>query len=158
MLSDVGEVLGQLDAVVSDLAALPFDLIADDDVLEVLKRVEVAKRRLAPVDHELIGQVQARSLAFSNGARTATSLLGQLLRISGPEAAGRVKAAEALGRRVTVCGARVEPQYPLVAAAQADGVISDRHAKAVVDAVSKLPDSLVDEFDDFLERTLVEQA
>src|ERR1700709_326063 len=158
MLSEVGEVLGRLDAAVSELAALPFDSLADDDIIEVLKRVETAKRRLAPVDHELIGQVQARSLPFSNGARTPTSLLGQLLRISRPEAAGRVKAAEALGRRVTVCGARVEPQYPLVAAAQAEGVISDRHAKAAVDAVGKLPDELVDEFGDFLERTLVEQA
>src|ERR1700709_691107 len=143
MLSEVGEVLGRLDAAVSELAALPFDSLADDDLVEVLKRVETAKRRLAPVDHELIGQVQSRSLAFSNGARTPTSLLGQLLRISRPEAAARGKAAAALWRRITVSGARVEPQYPLVAAAQADGVISDRHAGAIVAAVAKLPDELV---------------
>ena len=120
--------------------------------------METVKRRLVPVDHALIGQVQSRSLPFIHGARTAVSLLGQLLRISRAEAAGRVKAAEALGHRRTVTGAPVGPQFPLVAAAQAEGAISDRHAKAVVDAVQKLPDGLVDEFGGFVESTLVEQA
>jgi hypothetical protein len=83
------ELLDRLDAVVDELAALPWDRLTDDDVLDVLRRVETVKRRLVPVDHAAIGQVQSRSLAFSHGARSSGALLSQLLRISPGEASGR---------------------------------------------------------------------
>jgi hypothetical protein len=152
------ELLDRLDAVVDELAALPWDRLTDDDVLDVVRRVERAKRRLAPVDHAAINQVQSRSLAFSHGARSSGALLAQLLRISPGEASGRVRAAGLLGPRRTITGEQVEPQFPLVAAAQAAGVVSDRHAAVITRTIAKLPDSVADEFGDFAEKSLVEQA
>ena len=98
------EVLDRLDAVVDELAALPWDSLADDEVLEVLRRVETVKRRLVPVDHAAVNQVQARSIAFSNGCRTTAVFVSNLLRVSRAEATARVRAAEALGSRRTITG------------------------------------------------------
>ena len=52
----------------------------------------------------------------------------------------------------------MEPQFPLVAAAQADGELSDRHAAVVTRTVEKLPVEVRDEFGDWLESTLVEHG
>ena len=82
------------------------------DQLEVARRVEVVRRRSTALDHAVIGQLERRSVAFSHGARSTGVLLSQLLRISRPEAAARVKAAAALGARVTVTGQPVEPKFP----------------------------------------------
>ena len=45
-----------------------------------------------------------------------------------------------------------------MAAAQADGVISARHAAAIAEAVDSLPNSLVDEYGDFVEKSLLERS
>ncbi|MGH8959831.1 MAG: DUF222 domain-containing protein, partial [Jatrophihabitantaceae bacterium] len=63
------------------------------------REVEACRRRFAPLDHALIGEVQSRNLAHAFGARSITVLASDVLRISAGEASGRVKAAEALGRR-----------------------------------------------------------
>jgi hypothetical protein len=151
-------VLGRLDAIVDELAALEWDTFGDEEVLEVLRRVETVKRRLATVDHAALNQVEQRSLAFTHGCRTSAVLLSNLLRIGRLEAVARVRAAEALGYRRTITGAQVEPRYPLVAAAQADGAIADRHAAVIVKTIESLPDSVADEFGEFVEKTLVDQA
>ncbi len=100
------EVLDRLDAVVDELAALPWDSLGDDEIVQVLRRVETVKRRLVPVDHAALNQVQARSIAFANGCRTTAVFVSNLLRIGRGEATARVQAAEALGSRRTITGSR----------------------------------------------------
>ena len=48
--------------------------------------------------------------------------------------------------------------FPLVAAAQAEGELSDRHAAVVTRTVEKLPVEVREEFGDWLESTLVEHG
>jgi hypothetical protein len=152
------EILDRLDAAVQELAALPWDALGDDEVVEVLRRVETVKRRLAPVDHAAINQVQARSIPFTNGCRTTTVFLSNLLRIGRGEATARAQAAEALGVRRTITGALVGPRFPLVAAAQTEGVLSERHAAVITRRVDSLPDEVADRSGDWLEATLVEHG
>ncbi len=152
------EVLDRLDTVVDELAALPWDSLGDDELVEVLRRVEAVKRRLVPVDHAVVNQVQARSIAFANGCRTTSVFVSNLLRVSRAEATARVKAAEALGSRRTITGQAVAPRFPLVAAAQAEGVLSKRHAAVIVRRVDALPDEIADRSGDWLEQTLVEHG
>src|SRR4051812_25621144 len=151
-------VLDRLRSVVDELHSLDWDFLGDDDLLEVLREVETAKRRLAPVDHALLNQLAQRSTAFTHGARSTASFVSTLLRISRSEASARVTAAEALGYRRTVTGQLVEPQFPLVAAAMADGMLSDRHAVVIVKTVNDLPDAVADQFGEFVEKSLVEDA
>src|ERR1700710_227367 len=156
--SDIDAALARFESALDEVLGLPFDALTEDELLDVARRVEVVRRRSAALDHAVIGQLERRSVAFSHGARSTGVLLSQLLRISRPEAAGRVKAAAALGARVTVTGQQVEPRFPLVAAAQVEGVVSDRHAAVIVHAVEKLPVEVADFFGDFVESELVEQA
>src|SRR4051812_32663834 len=115
-------VLDRLDAAVAELQALDVESVTDDEVVEIARRVETAKRRLVPVDHAVLNQLTARSVAFTNGCRTPGVFLSQLLRISRAEATARVAAGELLGTRGTFTGEPVPPRFPLVAAAQADGL------------------------------------
>ncbi len=117
----------------------------------MLRRVETVKRRLVPVDHAVVNQVQARSIAFANGCRTTAVFVSNLLRIGRGEATARVRAAEALGSRRTITGQAVEPRFPLVAAAQAEGVLSERHAAVIVRRVDALPDEIAEQSGDWLE-------
>ncbi len=63
-----------------------------------------------------------------------------------------------LGSRRTITGAAVEPRFPLVAAAQAEGVLSERHAAVITRRVDTLPDEIADQSGDWLEATLVEHG
>jgi hypothetical protein len=62
-------ILDRLDAVVAELQALGTDAVTDDEVVEIARRVEAAKRRLAPVDHAIVNQLAARSVPFTHGCR-----------------------------------------------------------------------------------------
>ncbi len=89
----------RLSALVDELQHLDLTCLPGDDVLDLLRDLEVQKRRLATVDHALIGEVDARGLAGERACRNTASLLGQVLRISPREAIDRVDAAADLGPR-----------------------------------------------------------
>ena len=91
----------------AELAALDADAVSDDEVVEIARRVETAKRRLVPVDHAVLNQLSARSVPCTHGCRTTVMFVSNLLRVSRAEATARVKAAELLGHRRTLTGAPV---------------------------------------------------
>src|SRR5690348_1574847 len=105
--------LDRFDAAVAELQALNVESVTDDEVVEVARRLEAARRRLAPVDHAVLNQLSARSVPFTHGCRTTAVFLSELLRISRSEATGRVKTAELLGPRRTLTGEPVGPRFPL---------------------------------------------
>jgi hypothetical protein len=140
------------------LAAVELTSATDEQVLEFWRGLEAVRRRLEPVDHAVIAQVNQRSLAFTHGCRSTAVLARQVLRIRPAEATARVRAAENLGPRVAVNGERLEPIYPTVAAAQAQGAISAAHARVVVDAVAALPAEVAVTHDRAVEQWLTDQA
>ncbi len=138
----VHAVLARLEADLDELTSVSLDPCTDDEVLDALRRVEIARRRLAPVDHALLAEVDTRGVAGVHGCRSTAALVRLLLRVSPGEATARVRAAQSLGPRRTVTGQRLDPEFAAVGAAQAEGAISDRHAQVIVAAVEALPDEV----------------
>jgi uncharacterized protein DUF222 len=124
----------------------------------VLRDLEVQKRRLASVDHALIGEVDARGLAGEHACASTTVLLRHLLRVTPAEATGRVRAAVDLGPRRSLTGEPLPPVFPAVAAAQAVGVISAGHARVITATVDALPASVQAEHDESVQETLLTHA
>ena len=113
--------------------------LSDDALLAALTEHEVEDRRRVARRHALIAEVESRGLARERGMRSTAVLLSRLLRITPGDARARVQAAADLGPRRGLSGELLEPIYPVVAAAQAEGAISVAHAKLIVDTVEALP-------------------
>jgi hypothetical protein len=155
---DAGAVLTELDTVLDRLATLPLDSYTDSEVLALWRELEDRRRRLAPIDHQLIAQVESRRIAATVGERNTTTLARRVLRVGAGEAKARVSAAEALGPRSSLLGERLEPIYPTLAAAQAAGTVSEAAARLIVTTIEQLPDAVRAEVDRDVERSLTEHA
>jgi Domain of unknown function (DUF222) len=129
-----------------------------DGLLEVLRRFETVKRRMAVLDHALVAQLDDRRIAAELCAPSTASLLRGLLRISPAEAGRRVRAAADLGPRRTMTGQPLPPLFARVAAAQARGAISAEHAVVITKTIEKLPYAVEVEHGRQVEATLVECA
>ncbi len=125
--------------------------------LEVLRRVEGLRRRLATVDHALINDVDAADV-HSLGGPDVAALLVRELRIAPGEARARVRAAADLGPRRMRSGEVVGPVFATVAAAMADGQISVEHAAVIRRAVDALPGVVEAEHGERFTADLLEHA
>jgi Domain of unknown function (DUF222) len=99
-------------------------------------------RRLPSLDHRLILEGQGRGLPERHVVRGMSQFLRGLLRVDPHEAAGRVRAAEAAGVRRALTGEPLPPVFPAIAAAQAAGEISERHARVIRETIDKLPEQV----------------
>jgi hypothetical protein len=89
----------------------------------------------------VIHQVETRHLDCAHGCKSVRQFLRLVLRISPGEASARVRAAGAMGPRQATSGEPLEPIYPTVAAAHAEGAISPQHASTWIDP-HKNPDEI----------------
>ena len=106
------------------MITLPLGTFTGDDVLAVLRGVEVEKNRLSTADHALIAELESQGAAHEHACPSTANLLSQALRVSPTDASIRVRAAADLGPRRGLTGEVLPPIFAQVAAAQADGVIS----------------------------------
>ena len=127
-------------ALVDDLQAADCTALGDAAVIESLRELERLHRRLDHVGYSLIAEADARGLPGVHGARSMTAFLRGLLRIESGDAHARVAAAAAAGPRRGMDGVPLSPIFEHVAAAQATGSISERHARVVERTVDALPD------------------
>ncbi|HEX8080720.1 MAG TPA: DUF222 domain-containing protein [Jatrophihabitans sp.] len=132
--------------------------LSDADVLSELRELEVLRRRLAVVDHALVGELDRRGLAGQLVMASTSAVLQGLLRLSPHEAKDRVRAARACGPRHTPTGQPQPALRPALAAAQADGSISTEHTTTVLAALSDLPSTVSAEDQSLAEKHLVEAA
>jgi len=145
-------------AAIDDLQHVDLTGLSEDALLAYWRETERLRRRVPSLDHALILEAEARGLPESHHVRNLGQFLRALLRLDPGEAAGRVRAAEAAGVRRAMTGQPLPPAYPVVAAAQAEGLISERHARVVVDTVEKLPDPVRHEHAGQVEADLVGHA
>jgi hypothetical protein len=153
--TDPSMLLARAHAAVDELQRLDLTGLSADDLLAYWREVERLRRRLPSLDHALVLDAQARGLPETHQVRTMGQFLRGLLRLDPYEAAGRVRAAEAAGARWAMTGEPLPPAYPVLSAAQAEGRISERQARVVVDTVEKLPDAVRDERGGQVESDLV---
>ena len=142
-------------ALIDDLQGA--DLTPHDDaaVLDGLRQLERAQRRLASAGYRLVAEADTRSLPAQHGASSMTVFLRGLLRLEPWEASARARAAAEVREQVLPCGERVAPIFAKVGAAQAAGDISPRHAAVIEKAISGLPDAVQDEHGERIETDLV---
>ncbi len=156
--SELTVALDEFHAALDHLAALDLTRYPTEELLDGLRGVERARRRHASVESGLIGEVESRGLPGEHGCRSTGQFLRHLLRIDPGEAHGRAKNAAAVCSRVLPCGERVAPLLPAVAAAQAVGDISARHAAVIEKTLTDLPDPVQDQHGQQIEGDLVDYA
>jgi len=156
--SPVEHVLDKLSDAIDELVELDLTRLDADELLDLLRGLEAHRRRLPVADHRLIAELDERGIAGEFAARDTRTLLRDALRLSPHEAKRRVRAAVDLGPRRTVTGERLGPLFPDVAAAQAAGVISDEHARVVIQAIDELPAAVQVEQGTDVEARLVGEA
>jgi len=113
--------LDDLEAAWDKLAALPLKALSAGQVLAVLDRLEIQRRRQPAVEHTLINHLQAQATAKDMGAKSWRAVLAQRLGISGPDAGRRLADAAVLGPRRALTGEPLEPHLPAPAPALACG-------------------------------------
>ena len=138
MANEATAIASALPAAVAELAGCSFSALADDDLLEVLRLAEQARRQLEALDSVLIAELEARNLAGRYVLRGSKQLLTGLLTLSPAESGTRVRHARELGPRTCLTGAQLPPLLPLTAAARTDGAITGRQADVIIQAMAKL--------------------
>ena len=156
--SSLEDAVAGLHAAVDALAAAPLTGCTDDELVAAWRQIEMVRRRFEPIDHRLIAEMDQRGLDFRAGCKNMVGFARSVLRVSAGEAAARVRAAAALGPRRSLLGEVLEPIYPGVAAAQADGAISARHAQVIVSTIEALPVEVAAGLDRTVEAILVAAA
>ena len=155
--SPVGLALSHLAAAREQLRDVDLATLGRDELLELMSLLEVDARRRAAVGFALVAELEARGIAAEVGCASTAVLLSERLRIGRREAAGRVRLAAELGPRRAMSGDRLPARFPEVAAAVAQGVISDGHAALICRTISDLPDAALGQAG-AVEATLVEHA
>ena len=150
--------LSAASGAVDALQGVDWSVLSDDEVVQVVSRVEVLRRRLPSLDHALVVELEVRSVAATHLLRGTAHLLAQQLHVDVPEARARVRAATELGPRTALGGQPLDPVHPATAAAQAAGLISEKHATVITGALEGLPRSLDPEVVAAAEATLAGHA
>jgi Domain of unknown function (DUF222) len=165
-IEHVSAVLEQIDPMVAlarvqdafdQLLGLDLTGLGEEQLLDYGRELERVRRRLPPLEHRFIGEVEARGIAGDRCVRLVP-FLRSLLRLHPQEASGRVAAAHAAGPRRGLTGELLPAAYPAVAAAQEAGGISERHARVIIECVEKLPERVQAEQGEQIEAELVGYA
>lgn len=127
-----------LPAVTAELAGCSFATLNDDDLFEVIRHAERARRRLEALDAALIAELEARNLPGRYVLRGSKQLLAGLLTLSSAESAARVRQAHQLGPRTSLTGERLAPLLPVTAAARAEGALTARQVEVIITAMARL--------------------
>ncbi len=135
--------VAQLESLTATMNRLSIDGLTPLELLELQQRREAVSRAQPVLDHRVYQRLRAECTPTSLGATTFTKVLSARLRISGEEAARRLKDADALGPRTSITGEVLEPKLPTIARGQAQGLIGTEHVKKMRRFVKKLP-SFVD--------------
>jgi hypothetical protein len=134
-ISALGTDLDHLTKLLSD------DGLADADPSErivVMQEFERFRNRLSVIDHLLVDAAERFDLADHVCQPNVARMLTATLRISEREAAARVRAANALGERVTMVGDRLDPIRPELAEAQAAGDVTPEHADLIIRGLAQV--------------------
>src|SRR5687767_9758518 len=102
------------------------------------QRFETFRNRLPLIDHALIADAEATDLAGQRCFSSLAMLLTRTLQLSPSEAAARVRAAAAVGPRVSTEDEAEPPVLPHLAVAQRAGQVNTEQVQIVARAMQKL--------------------
>ncbi|MGV0680559.1 DUF222 domain-containing protein, partial [Mycolicibacterium fortuitum] len=128
-----------LRAAFDAFAACDLASLTRAEVVAVLDEYETLLCRLPSVGHRLLAQLHAGATPREMGAKSWNEVLRIRWRLSTAEAGRRLGEAAELGPRRSLTGQPLPAVLPVVAAAQAAGLITADHVKVLRDAVHRLP-------------------
>ena len=138
-VTSVARGLALLAEGMEELLAATAAPLASTELVAVLRGVEVARRKTAAVDHQLLAQCAEQALAVQLGHRKLDVCLSQLLRISRTDARARIRASMVCGPRRSFTGEPLLPIHPATAAAAHDGLIGTEHTRIIGQMLHKIP-------------------
>jgi hypothetical protein len=111
----------------------------DERLLAELGELEVELARVQYRQLQVLAELQSRNVPGRLGLRGLADLITSQIRCTRVEARRRSQAVERFGARRALTGEALEPVYPHVAAAFADGAVGSEHAAAIADTMEKIP-------------------
>jgi hypothetical protein len=120
--------------VIEQLATVP-----DAELLAELGELEAELARVQFRQLAVLAELSARNVPGQLGLRGLADLIAAQVRCTRVEARCRARAVERFGARRALTGESLDPVYPAVASAFADGVIGAEHAAAIADTVEAIP-------------------
>jgi hypothetical protein len=143
------EFLTGLDHLIKAVEDGGLDYFDDLQLLQFFQSFERGRNRMSLVDHRLVADAEGRDLAGRYLHKTLKSLLASTLRLSPAEAQRRVRAAAAVGDRMSAVGEKLDALRPRLAAAQRAGEVSAEQVDVIERAVDQvdLPGLACDERD-----------
>ncbi|SFR22518.1 HNH endonuclease [Lentzea waywayandensis] len=109
------------------------------ELLDELKRKVRALQRLQFQVVEIIGALDQQGAAETLGYKDLIEVFKHTLRWDPKVSRRRIKQAQALCPTVTPTGSRIDPALPDVAAAMAEGELSEDHVEVLAEAMAALP-------------------
>ncbi len=131
-----------LQAAYDAFAACDLGTLSRDELVAVMDEVETLTCRLPTQWHRMLATLQADNSAREMGAKSWNEVLRIRWRLSTAEAGRRLHEAADLGPRRSLTGEPLPPLLPVVAVAQAAGLITGEHVKVIRDAIGNLPGHL----------------
>ncbi|MGN7782321.1 DUF222 domain-containing protein [Mycolicibacterium sp. 22603] len=133
------EAMADLRAALDAFAACDLGALSRDELISLIDEYESVNCRLPALGHRLLSRLQAETSAREMGAKSWNAVLRIRWRLSTAEAGRRLHEAAVLGPRRALTGEPLPPLLPMVAAAQARGLITAEHVKVLRDAMADLP-------------------
>src|SRR6185437_14106830 len=130
----------------------------DAELLAEMRELEAELCRVQFRQLQVLAELNSRNVSGQLGLRGLADLIAAQLRCTRTEARNRAQAVEWFGARRSMTGETLEPVYPAVASAFADGEIGPEHATAIADTVEKIPVSDRAKHAPAVETTLLEHA
>jgi hypothetical protein len=130
-----------LNAAVSEVVGLSFDVLTTPERLNLLERLEGEARRLPVSGYALINQIAEQSDETELGARLPAAL-AERLRITRGEATRRVAEAAELGPRRALTGQPLAPLLTATAQAVRNGGIGGAHVQVIRGFLHRMPSSV----------------
>ncbi|WP_197381268.1 HNH endonuclease signature motif containing protein [Mycolicibacterium mengxianglii] len=131
--------LAQVEVLTAQMNRLSIDGFSPGELLQVQERREAVLRAQPVLDHKVYQRLRSETTPKSLGATSFKKVLMARLRISGEDAARRLKDAELLGPRIGLTGEPLAPKLPTVARGQAQGLIGPDHIAHIRRFFKKLP-------------------
>ena len=132
----------RLAAAADEVLAVSYEGLTVPELLGLMERLEIQRRRQPAVEHRLLHQLRSRISPKEIGGRNWSQVLQHRLRIGPGEARSRLEEAEDLGPRTTLTGQPLEPRLPTLAAGRAAGTVGVEQVQIVRRFFATLPDAV----------------
>ncbi|WNG89208.1 HNH endonuclease signature motif containing protein [Mycobacterium sp. ITM-2016-00317] len=134
----VAEAVGTITEQVAVLSKAAEEL-SHRELIGMLAELTTVLRSVPAVEHKVLSRLTEETEPCRLGESSWKKVLTTALRVSGADAARRLKRAKTLGPRRAITGEPLPPLWEATAAAQAQGLLDAEHVEVIADFHRALP-------------------